>query len=323
MIHAEPKDLEVKTIFGYLLGGVAPRPIALVSTISKEGQVNLSPFSFFNAFGANPPTVAFSPSRRVRDNSTKDTYENLIATEECVIQAVTHSMVQQVSLASTEFDSSVNEFDKTGLTPIESDLVRPPRVKESPFQMECRLAQMVTLGEKHGSGNLAICEVVKFHIAEEIFENGVIQPERIDLVSRMSADYYCRASGEAVFVVKKPIATIGIGYDNLPEFIRSSKILTANNLGQLGNVEAIPDHAAQQEFAETKSEIEGGREAFLRFERLGEYADMFAVARFLSHECSESASAMMMQAARRALDFDDVNFAWNAALYSQRVISSS
>ena len=240
MRHINPKEASVREVFGLLQGGVAPRPIALVSTISASGEVNLSPFSFFNAFGGNPPTVAFSPSRRQRDGSIKHTYSNLMATRECVIQAVTHAMVQQVSLASTEYPEGVDEFQKTGLTPVPSELVKPPRVKESPFQMECTLKQMVPLGDGPGSGNLAICEVQRFHVAEDIFEDGVIHPDFIDLVGRNSADFYTRASGDAIFYVKKPLETRGIGYDRLPEFIRTSTVLSANNLGQLGNTERIP-----------------------------------------------------------------------------------
>ena len=239
MLHYETKDLSVPEVHRLLLGGVAPRPIALVSTISQEGINNLSPFSFFNAFGANPPIVAFSPSRRGRDATLKDTYNNLLETRECVIQVVTHSMVEQVSLASAEFSLDIDEFIKSGLTPIESDLVKPRRVKESPFQMECKLLEMRSFGEGGAAANLAICEVKKFHVAENLFTNGIIDPLKIDLVSRMSGNYYSRA-GAGVFEVEKPIGKKCIGYDQIPEHIRKSEIYSANDLGKFGNSESIP-----------------------------------------------------------------------------------
>ncbi len=242
MFHYEPKDLKVPEVHRLLLGGVAPRPIALVSTISADGVNNLSPFSFFNAFGANPPIVAFSPSRRGRDASLKDTYNNLVATKECVIQSVTHSMIEQVSLASTEFPPEYDEFIKTGLTPIDSDLVKPKRVNESPFQMECKVLEIKSFGNGGASANMAICEVLKFHVAEDLFTNGIIDPVKIDLVARMSGDFYSRA-GSDLFVLKMPGNKKCIGYDQIPEHIRKSEVYSANDLGKFGNSEFIPDEA--------------------------------------------------------------------------------
>ncbi len=314
MIHVEPRNLTVREIFGYLQGGIAPRPIALVSTLSVDGLRNLSPFSFFNAFGGNPPIVAFSPSRRQRDGTLKDTYTNLMATKECVIQAVTHSMVQQVSLASTEYPSDIDEFKKSGLTPIPSDIVKPPRVAESPFQMECLLRQMIPLGEQNGSGNLAICEVVKFHVDERIFKKGIIDPDSIDLVGRNSADYYTRASGSAIFAVTKPVETIGIGYDQLPEFIRRSTILTANNLGQLGNTERIPDRTEVEQFVGGFTALEGDEGSLTLLEQKGRYADLFRVALYLHSRDSRSSSALFERAAKCALDQNNLDFAWKALL---------
>lgn len=187
--------------------GIAPRPIAFVSTISADGINNLAPFSFFNIFGVNPVIVGFSPSRRGRDGTLKDTYNNLMATKECVIQVVTHALVHKSNLASKEFPASVDEFKETGLTPIASELVKPFRVKESPFQMECRLNQMIPLGNGPGSGNLALCEVLKLHVSEAVMSEGnahQIDPHKLDLVARMGQDFYARASGAAVFAVKKP-----------------------------------------------------------------------------------------------------------------------
>ncbi|MDZ4723786.1 MAG: flavin reductase family protein [candidate division Zixibacteria bacterium] len=317
MRHIEPKNVPVKEVFDYLLGGIGPRPVALVSTISIDDKVNLSPFSFFNAFGSNPPTVAFSPSRRLRDNTTKHTYENLKVTKECVIQAVTYAMIQQVSLASTEFAEGINEFEKSGLTPIPSDLVAPPRVSESPFQMECKLVQMIELGGKHASGNLAICEVVKFHIAEDIFVDGIINPNRIDLVARMGRDFYCRASGDAVFVVKKPITTCGVGYDHIPEFIRKSQVLTANNLGQLGNIERIPSSDEITAFIKTVTvSTSATLESFHRYERLGEYHNMLSVSLSIDKIEACERRRLLVLTAKRALDFDNHDFAWKTLLYS-------
>ena len=204
MFELDPKNASIQEVHKLLLGGVGPRPIALVSTISEDGINNLSPFSFFNAFGANPPMVAFSPARRGRDGSLKDTYHNIMATKECVIQAVTHAIVEKVNIASTEWGPKVDEFERSGLTPIDSDLVKPKRVQESPFQMECKLHQMVHLGESNGSGNLTICEVLKFHVDESVMTQGQIDMRKIDLVSRMGGAFYCRAHGEALFELAKP-----------------------------------------------------------------------------------------------------------------------
>lgn len=309
MLRIDPKELPVPNVHAYLLGGVAPRPIALVSTVSESGRVNLSPFSFFNAFGANPPVVVFSPSRRGRDGSLKDTYNNIVTTKECVIQAVTYDMVQQVSLASTEYDTGVDEFVKSGLTPVPSELVKAPRVKESPFQMECKLLQMIPLGEGGAAGNLAVCEVMLFHVAEEIVENGVIQPDRIDLVARMGANFYTRARGESVFEVAKPIGRRGIGYDQLPDFIKNSHLLTANNLAQLGNVESLPSSEAVHAYIETLPDSPGNDDprALLRSAAAKAESDR------------SGAVKLMFEAARKALDHNDVDLAWHALLYAGEI----
>lgn len=317
MIHVEPTELSIREVHWLLLGGVAPRPIALVSTVSEAGIVNVSPFSFFNAFGANPPVVAFSPSTRGRDGTKKDTYHNLMATSECVIQAVTYDLVRQVSLASTEYSSDVDEFVKAGLTPEPSDLVRPPRVKESPFQMECRLMQMVPLGDGPVSGNLAVCEVVKFHVAEDLFERGIIVPDRIDLVGRNSGNWYTRASGAAVFEVPKPTEQLGIGIDGLPERIRRSDVLTGNNLAQLAGVESIPSaEEARQVLAGLGDTAapEVSREAFERAARRRDFEAMLAIAASMPDIQSEEKSRLLELTAKTALDEGDVMFGWAALL---------
>ena len=255
MKHYIPKELSIPELQRLLQGGVGPRPIALASTISKDGINNLSPFSFFNVFGANPPVIAFSPSRRGRDSSLKDTYLNLMETKECVVQAVTYAMVEQVSLASTEYETGIDEFVKSGLTPIDSDLVKPKRVKESPFQMECKLLDMMSYGESGASANIAICEVIKIHVDEDIFVNGLIHPSKIDLVARMSGNFYCRAFGDAIFEVEKPILKKGIGYDQIPLFIRNSNVYSANNLGKFGNCEIIPSTESVTSFIKEVAEL--------------------------------------------------------------------
>ncbi len=223
-----------------LQGGIGPRPIALVSTLSSDGTPNLSPFSFFNVFGANPPVVAFSPSRRGKDGTLKDTYNNLMATGECVISAVTHDMVEQVSLSSVEFAPDQDEFIRSGLTKVKSELVKPFGVKESPYRMECKLLKMESFGEGGAAANIAICEVICFHVADDVFTNSLIDPQKIDLVARMGGDYYCRASGDAVFEVAKPVGKNCLGYDSLPEFMLSSMVYSGNDLGAFANSEVIP-----------------------------------------------------------------------------------
>jgi flavin reductase (DIM6/NTAB) family NADH-FMN oxidoreductase RutF len=236
-----PGEIKTSMLHGYLLGAVAPRPICFASTIDNDGVANLSPFSFFNVFGAKPPILIFSPARRVRDNTVKHTLENVYANKEVVINMVNYDMVQQMNLASCEYPKGVDEFLKAGFTPIASDMVKPFRVKESPVQLECKVLQVVETGAEGGAGNLVICEVVCMHIDDNILDaTGKIDPNKIDLVARMGADYYCRASGAAVFEVPKPNAALGVGIDALPEHVRMSKVLTGNHLGILGNCTAIP-----------------------------------------------------------------------------------
>ncbi len=321
MNHYEPKDLSVRDVHRLLLGGVAPRPIALVSTLSADGIPNLSPFSFFNAFGANPPIVAFSPNRRARDGSVKDTYNNILATKECVINAVTYAMVEQVSLASAEYPPEVNEFIKSGLTPIPSDLVKASRVKESPFQMECKLKQMVSFGEQGVSANLAICEVIKFHVADDIIENGIIQPELIDLVARMSGDYYCRASGESIFVVRKPEQKKCVGIDQLPDFIKQSHIYSANNLAKFGNTEKLPGSdevtsAVNKIFEENLLPEEPTKELFYRYYRIKNHKQMFYTALGLIKLSHPDNRIFVELSAKCAIENDDTELALIAALYA-------
>ncbi|MBA3828843.1 MAG: flavin reductase family protein [Taibaiella sp.] len=236
-----PGDVKTAQLHAYLLGAIAPRPICFASTIDDEGNMNLSPFSFFNVFGSKPPILIFSPSRRVRNNTIKHTLENVLANKEVVINVVNYSIVQQASLASCEYPKHINEFEKAGFTPVKSDLVKPFRVKESPVNLECKVMQVIETGTEGGAANLIICEVLRMHIDDNVLdENGQIDPHKIDLVARMGADYYCRASGSAVFEVAKPNISLGVGFDALPQKIRSSTVLTGNNLGMLANTTAIP-----------------------------------------------------------------------------------
>jgi len=240
LLTIQPKDIPTARLHGYLLSAVAPRPIALASTIDSEGISNLSPFSFFNVFSANPPILIFSPARRVRDNTTKHTLENAKATREVVINVVNHAIVQQTSLSSTEYDKGINEFEKAGFTMLASEKVKPFRVKESPVQFECKILEIKELGNQGGAGNLIICEVVCMHIAEEVLdEKGSIDQVKLDLVARAGGSFYSRAN-TSFFEIPKPLMQKGIGVDNLPEEVKTSNILTGNDLGQLGNVEGLP-----------------------------------------------------------------------------------
>lgn len=236
-----PSEIKTAQLHAYLLGAVAPRPICFASTIDEEGNMNLSPFSFFNVFGSKPPILVFSPARRVRNNTIKHTLENAIQTKEVVINVVNYAIVQQMSLASCEYEKGVNEFEKAGLTPIASELVKPFRVKEAPVQLECKVLEVKATGDEGGAGNLVICEVVCMHINDEVLNEQLqIDPHKIDLVARMGGDFYCRASGNAVFEVAKPNLNLGVGVDQLPATIRLSKVLTGNHLGILGNCTSVP-----------------------------------------------------------------------------------
>ena len=255
VISIIPKDLPTAKLHSYLLGSVGPRPIAFASTIDKTGRPNLSPFSFFNVFSAHPPVLIFSPARRVRNNTIKHTLENVLETSEVVINVVNYDLVQQVSLASTEYGKGENEFIKSGLTMLKSDLVAPFRVAESPVQFECKVLNVEALGKEGGAGNLVICEVLKIHIDEDILdEEGKIDQFKIDQVSRLGGNWYSRAR-EGLFEVPKPLSSLGIGVDKIPDSIRFSHVLTGNDLGMLGNIESIPSDEAVNTFLDNHIEI--------------------------------------------------------------------
>ena len=244
-----PKDIPVPKLHHYLLGSVGPRPIAFASTVDSDGKDNLAPFSFFNVFSANPPILIFSPARSGRTNQTKDTYNNVKSVPEVVINLVNYSIVHQMSLASSPYEPGVSEFVKAGFTPLDSETIKPKRVKESPVQLECKVNDVVELGDSGGAGNLIICEVLCMHIDDAILaDDGTIDQHKIDLVSRMGGNWYCRADENSMFEIQKPITTKGIGIDQIPSDIMNSNILSGNDLGQLGGIESLPDETDVNEY---------------------------------------------------------------------------
>lgn len=254
MVSFDPKTISTGKLHGHLLSAVSPRPIAFASTIDVEGRPNLSPFSYFNVFSSNPPILVFSPARRVRNNTVKHTLENVQAIKEVVINVVSYDIVQQMSLSSTEYGVGVNEFEKAGLTMLASDNVKPFRVAESPAQFECKVNDIISLGKEGGAGNLIICEVVKFHIDEEVLDDkGNIDQKKMDLVARAGGNYYSRAK-KGFFEIPKPLSTLGIGVDAMPESVKNSMVLTGNDLGMLGNIEALPNQEDIDEYIESVSE---------------------------------------------------------------------
>jgi flavin reductase (DIM6/NTAB) family NADH-FMN oxidoreductase RutF len=293
MKSLDPAQLTVPELHGYLVGAIGPRPVAFASTIDADGRPNLSPFSFFNVFGANPPLLIFSPARRGRDNTTKHSYHNVKAVPEVVINVVTYAMVHQTSLASTEYPEGVNEFEKAGFTPIASDKVKPFRVKESPVQFECVVKQVIETGTGGGAGNLVICEVVMIHVNEGVLDDkGKIDQRKIDLVGRMGGHYYARAHGDALFELAQPTVQLGVGVDNLPPEARSSTVLTGSDLGKLGALLTIPDETAVNEF------------------KLTELSDIF-----IAHKDQPSALLIALhQHAREMLAQDRVDEAWKTLL---------
>lgn len=258
----DPKELKTQDLQSLLQGAIAPRPIAFASTIDQEGNVNLSPFSFFNLFSANPPVLIFSPSRRVRDNTTKHTLENVLEVPEVVVHIVGYDLVEQMSLASTEYPKGVSEFDKAGLTAVNSDLISPPRVREASVAFECKVLEVKSLGTEGGAGNLVISEILKIHLDERILdEKGIIDPFKLSPVARLGGNWYSKITPDSLFQIPKPLTTFGIGVDQIPAEIRNSGILTGNNLGRLGNVENLPSNAELEAFSQS-AEIQEMRTRF-------------------------------------------------------------
>lgn len=276
MLSINPKELAPAKLQGYLQTAIAPRPIAFASTVDENGNPNLSPFSFFNVFSSNPPILVFSPARRVRDNTIKHTLINAQNTKEVVINVVNYDMVQQMSLSSTEYPDGVNEFEKAGFTMLASDFVQPFRVAESPVQFECKINEIIALGDQGGAGNLIICEVVKIHIREEVLgEDGMIDQHKIDVVSRLGSNWYSRANA-GLFEVEKPLTTLGIGVDEIPAFIKESNHFNGNDLGKLGNIEKIPTEEEIAIFVKENFEVKAVLSADdldKKFEKAKEYLD--------------------------------------------------
>lgn len=314
MISFEPKELNQKEVHRFMLGGIAPRPIALVSTISSDEILNLSPFSFYNAFGSNPPIIAFSPARRGRDNTLKDTYNNLMANGECVVNAVTEFIIDQINLASAEFPPNINEFEKSGLTPIDSDMIKPKRVKESPYQMECKMLQMVHTGESPGAANIAVCEVVKFHIADEIIREGTIHPDLIRHIGRNGANFYTKAYGEAIFSLEKP-PNKPIGYDSIPKFLLHSNVLTANNLAKLALSESQPTLEESIKYFDSFEKIDSNENTFWIYFSNKDLFKTIACLKHLSNINHSKASYFFELTIKMALELDEINSAWLLAVY--------
>lgn len=289
----DPKELNPGKLHAYLLGGVAPRPIAFASTVDSEGNVNLAPFSYFNVFSANPPVLIFSPARRGRDNTTKHTYENVLEVPEVVVNMVDYNTVHACSLASTEYAKGVNEFTKAGLTEEKSDIVKPPRVLEAPVSFECKVLRVDSFGDNPGAGQLVVCEILKMHFRNDILnEDGVPDPQKIDLVGRCGGNFYVRASGVALFEVPKPLANLGIGVDSLPEDVRKSSVLTSSHLAMLGNVETLPDETDVNDY------------------KLMELSEIFL-------DLQDDGSALELELHKHAatlLDNEDVDGAWKTLL---------
>jgi flavin reductase (DIM6/NTAB) family NADH-FMN oxidoreductase RutF len=294
-MRINPKEIKTGELHAFMLHAIAPRPIAFASTVDKNGKPNLSPFSFFNAFGSKPPILVFSPARRVRDNTIKHTLENIYETNEVVINVVNYAMVQQTSLSSCEFPKGVNEFEKAGLTPIASEIVKPFRVKESPVQMECKVLQVIETGDQGGAANLIICEILLMHINDDILndEKKMIDQNKIDLVARMGGNFYCRASGNALFIVEKPNLKLGIGIDAIPEKIRNSDVLSGNDLGKLGNIEKLPSTEEIDQFAQ-QDEVKKLKEALKNDKANSEIAVHIVVRRLLSENKVEDAWKLLL-----------------------------
>ncbi|HWA35320.1 MAG TPA: flavin reductase family protein [Cyclobacteriaceae bacterium] len=285
MMTIDPKSQTPSRLHAYLLSAVVPRPIAFASTIDPAGNVNLSPFSFFNCFGSNPPILVFSPSRRGRDNTTKHTYDNVKAVAEVVINIVSYEMVEQASLSSCEFPAGVNEFKKAGFTEVRSERIKPPRVGESPVSFECKVNQVIELGTEGSAGNLVICEILLMHINEKVLdENGRIDPLKLDAVARMGGDNYLRMSERNIFTVPKPSDKLGIGFDQIPDELLRSKVLTGNDLGRLASIEQLPSPSESQEIMqdeEVRTVLKEGPDASHRlaqqFIKLGKTFDAWRI----------------------------------------------
>ncbi|MBC7885502.1 MAG: flavin reductase family protein [Saprospiraceae bacterium] len=252
IIH--PLEIPTKDLHQYIIGAVAPRPIAFVSTLDENGVANLAPYSFFNAFSSNPPIVVFSSNRRVSDNTTKDTLHNVRLNKECVVNVVSYPIVRQMSLASVEFPSGVSEFNKTGLTPESSESIKPPRVMESPVNFECKVKEIIPLGEHGGAGHLIICEVTLIAISEHVLQDNRLDPNKLDLMGRMGRNYYVRASGAALMEIYQSVTEVPLGFDGLPKHILESSVLTGNEIASLASLKNLPTELEISEYVRNHPE---------------------------------------------------------------------
>jgi flavin reductase (DIM6/NTAB) family NADH-FMN oxidoreductase RutF len=310
MLNINPQEVGNQESFKYLVGAVSPRPIAFVSTISKDGINNLSPFSFFNIFGSNPPVLVFSPSRRGRDNTLKDTYHNLKETNECVVHIVSYDMIEKMNYASSEFDSDVDEFEKSGFTPIDSKLVKAKRVKESPVHLECKVLEILEIGGKAGSGNLVVCEIINIHVNENVLdEKGHIDPFKLDTIGRNGGNWYTRANGNALFELAKPTG-IGIGYDKLPEYIKESDYLTANDIGKLISHNEIPSIDNANKYINQLTKKEFNKVNFEFYERQNDCESMLEL--LLNEKVNIN---YFNRVVKVALSQRQVEIAWNVLVY--------
>jgi len=289
-----PGDVKTADMHQYLLGAVSPRPIAFASTIDENGVANIAPYSFFNCFSSNPPIVVFSSNRRVSNNTTKDTLSNIEKNMEVVINVVNHAIVRQMAIASVDFPTEQSEFDKSGLTKLASEKVAPFRIAESPAHLECKVQEIIPLGDQGGAGHLIICKVVMMHVAENVLdEDGKINPHKIDLMGRMGRAFYVRASGDAVMPIFQSVPEIVIGFDQLPEKVRNSNVLTGNNLGQLAGLKVWPTRKEAENFLESNKSIQS------QFENCENDDQLFKLAKKLlddgdQREASANVLVMMM-----------------------------
>lgn len=236
-----PNEVAVKDLHQYIIGSISPRPIAFVSTVDEAGINNLAPYSFFNAFSSNPPIIVFSSNRRVSNNTTKDTLSNIHINKEVVVNMVNYDIVRQMSIASAEYPHHVSEFDKSGLTPVDCRFIKPKMVKESPVNMECKVKDIIALGDQGGAGHLIICEVLAIHISEHVLDGDRIDPHKIDLMGRMGRTYYVRASGQAISSIYQPVTDLPVGFDALPDYIRHNKFLSGNEIGMIAGLKQLPE----------------------------------------------------------------------------------
>jgi len=318
MLKIEPDKLNTPELQRWLQSGIGPRPIALVSTISNDDIPNLSPFSFYNVFSSKPPIIGFSPARRGRNNTLKDTYNNLIDNGECVVHSVTYNIVEQVNLASGEYAPNIDEFEIAGFTKVKSNIVKPFRVKESPFAMECKLNQMISFADTPGAGNLAICEVLLIHIDESIIVDGAIHPELIDLVGRNGGEYYTRSYANSLFEVPKPTITNPISYINLPDKLKYSKVLSANNIALLASQPELSNDESLNEFLNYYNDGIPDINAFYRYYQLDDYHQMLRYALAL-YKVDSFNFYYLELTLKTVLDFRDIAFAKELAYYISKL----